>query len=198
MKAIKAPALPPIVGHRAWTDEEIAQFRAHWSYGTEARLQFELAFMLAARRINVKGLGPQHIKNGRMEFKHAKNGNWVSIPMSPELRLAIQSRPHKDGLTFLRPCGLSRMTRRMRGWCTSAGLPPDCRLHGLRATRCTVIANAGGSPHSIMAVSGQKTLAQVERYTRHVDRRRLADEAMALVEAARRRSLKLVSSDDAS
>jgi integrase len=192
MRMIKAPPRPPIKGHRAWTDEEIAQFRAHWSYGTEARLQFELAFGLAARRVNVAKLGPQHIKNGRVEFEHAKKGDWVSIPLSQDLRLAINARPYKTGLTFLAPANLNEMSERFKRWCAAAGLPPDCRMHGLRAARCRVIAEANGSARMIMAVSGHKTLSEVQHYTNHVDRRRLADEAAALEhEAARRRNLKV-------
>jgi integrase len=189
IRMVKAPPRPAIIGHRAWTDEELEQYRAHWSYGTEARLQFELAFGLAARRINIAALGPQHVKNGRMEFTHAKRGDWVSIPISPELKFAIGTRPYKTGLTFLEPVTLQQMTERFKEWVAAAGLPPDCRLHGLRGARCRVIAEANGSARTIMAVSGHKTLSEVQRYTDKVDRRRLADEAVALErEAARRRS----------
>jgi hypothetical protein len=59
-------------GHRSWTDEELEKYRAYWPYGSYARLVFELAFELAARRIDIGALGPQHIKNGCINFTHAK------------------------------------------------------------------------------------------------------------------------------
>jgi hypothetical protein len=41
------------------------------------------------------------------------------------------------------------------------------------------LAEAGATAHELMAVSGHKTLTEVQRYTKDADRRRLADAAMA-------------------
>ena len=49
--------------------------------------------------------------------------------------------------------------------------------HGLRKAMCVRLANAGCSPHQIMAISGHLTLSEVTRYTIEVDRARLAQEA---------------------
>jgi hypothetical protein len=53
-------------------------------------------------------------------------------------------------------------------WATEAGLPARCRMHGLRK---------GGMRR--LAVSGHKTLTEVQRYTVDADMKRLADSAMA-------------------
>jgi len=60
----------------------------------------------------------------------------------------------------------------MRDAMTEAGLPLDCRPHGLRKTFGRLLADAGASTHDIMAALGHLTLAEAERYTREADRRR--------------------------
>jgi hypothetical protein len=46
------------------------------------------------------------------------------------------------------------------------------------ARRATRLADAGKTVHQIAAVSGHKTLKEIERYTRQADQRRLAREAL--------------------
>ncbi|MGI8725900.1 MAG: tyrosine-type recombinase/integrase, partial [Methyloceanibacter sp.] len=55
-----------------------------------------------------------------------------------------------------------------------AGLSP----HGLRKAFCRVAAEAGLTPHEIMAISGHTTLKEVARYTLAADRKRMAVEGM--------------------
>ena len=40
------------------------------------------------------------------------------------------------------------------------------------------LAEAGATAHEIMAVTGNKTLSEVERYTKAADRKHLAESAM--------------------
>lgn len=42
--------MPKTKGHHTWTDEEIAQYRAHWPLGTQQRLVMEFALETASRR----------------------------------------------------------------------------------------------------------------------------------------------------
>jgi len=65
----------------------------------------------------------------------------------------------------------------MRKWTDKAGLP-DCSAHGLRKACARRLAEAGATPHEIMSITGHKTLAEVERYTRAFGREGLADSAM--------------------
>jgi integrase len=64
-------------------------------------------------------------------------------------------------------------------WATDAGLPAHCRLHGLKKAGMTRLANDGATTHELMAVSGHKTLAEVERYTQEANDKLLATSAMA-------------------
>jgi integrase len=69
-------------------------------------------------------------------------------------------------------------SNQFRRWCDDAGLPPECSFHGLRKAALTRLADAGKTVHQIAAVSGHKTLKEIERYTRGADQRRLAREAL--------------------
>jgi integrase len=60
-----------------------------------------------------------------------------------------------------------------------AGLPARCKAHGLRKAAARRLAEAGCSAHEIMAVTGHKTLSEVERYTRMASQERLNAAAMA-------------------
>jgi hypothetical protein len=50
-------------------------------------------------------------------------------------------------------------------------------FHGLGATGCTILSDAGCSAHEIAAWSGHKTLKQVEEYCRAANQKRLARNA---------------------
>jgi integrase len=63
-----------------------------------------------------------------------------------------------------------------------AGLPPGLNVHGLRKLAATTFADLGCSPHHIKAITGHKTLAMVEHYTRSVSQEHLAREAMDIWE----------------
>ena len=63
-----------------------------------------------------------------------------------------------------------------------AGLPAGLSSHGLRKAMCRRLAEAGCTPHQIMAVSGHKTLSEVTRYTVAANRARLAVGAMGKIE----------------
>ena len=60
----------------------------------------------------------------------------------------------------------------MRDAMTAAGLPLDCKPHGLRETLGRKLADAGVSAQDIMAALGHTTLAQAELYTKETNRRR--------------------------
>jgi len=70
----------------------------------------------------------------------------------------------------------------MRDAMTEAGLPLDCRPHGLRKTFGRLLADAGATAHEIMAALGHLTLAEAERYTREADRRRGGRRAIVKLE----------------
>jgi len=65
-----------------------------------------------------------------------------------------------------------------RDQCDKANLH-HCSAHGLRKATAAALAEAGASTHEIAAVTGHMSLEEVERYTRAVRKKKLADAAMA-------------------
>jgi hypothetical protein len=72
--------------------------------------------------------------------------------------------------------GVSQM---MRAAIKDAGLPAKCVSHGLRNATMRRPAEGGKTEKQIAAVSGHKTLREIERYTAAADQRRLAKDAMS-------------------
>ena len=66
----------------------------------------------------------------------------------------------------------------MRDWCDQANLP-HCSAHGLRKATPTQMAEEGATPHALMAITGHRSLEEVERYTRAAQKKKLADSDMA-------------------
>jgi integrase len=175
--------LPATKGHHTWTDDEIKQYREHWPLGTQQRLVMEFALETASRRGEVVRLGPQHVKNGRIRIERAHGSLDVDIPITPELRAACDAMP-KAHLTYIvtthsKPRSKYGLGNDFAKWATDAGLPKRCRLHGLKKGGMRRLAEAGTTSHELMAISGHKTLSEVERYTRDADRKRLATSGMA-------------------
>lgn len=170
-------------GHHTWTDDEIAQYRAHWPLGTQARLVMEFALETASRRGEVVRLGPQHVKNGRIRIERTHGSEDVEIPISPQLQAACDAMP-KAHLTYIvtaygKPRSKYGLGNDFAKWATQAGLPAHCRLHGLKKGGMRRLAEAGSTAHELMAISGHKTLSEVQRYTKDADRKKLADSGMA-------------------
>lgn len=60
-------------------------------------------------------------------------------------------------------------------------MPAGAAAHGLRKAAARRLAEAGASAHEIMAVTGHRTLKEVERYTRTAAMKGLATSAMARI-----------------
>jgi integrase/recombinase XerD len=131
-------------------------------------------------------LGRQHVRDGRIRFRQAKNEHRnpieVDIPLHPNLAASIAAT-EVGNLSFLitqygKPFTANGFGNKFKDWCRQAGLP-HCSSHGLRKATAAALAEAGATPHEIMAITGHQTLDEVERYTKAARRTKLADEAMA-------------------
>ena len=174
--------LPKTKGHYTLTNDEIEQYRTHWPLGTQQRLVFEFALETVSRRGEIVRLGPQHVKNGRIYIERTHGSADVEILMSPELQAACDAMP-KAHLTYIvtaygKPRSKFGLGTDFAKWATAAGLPPRCRLHGLKKGGMCRLGYAGLTTLEIMAISGHKTLSEVERYTRDAQRKLLADQGM--------------------
>jgi hypothetical protein len=181
-EGIPGVKLPKTKGHHTWTDDEIEQYRAYWPLGTQQRLVMEFALETTSRRGEIVRLGPQHVKNGRIRIERTHGSEDVDILMSPELQAACDAMP-KAHLTYVvtaygKPRSKYGLGTDFARWATEAGLPTRCRLHGLKKGGMRRLAESGNTTHELMAISGHRTLTEVQRYTDAADRKRLADQGM--------------------
>jgi integrase len=110
------------------------------------------------------------------------------IPILPGLRTSIDAC--KSGhLTYLvTQFGQPFTANGFGGWfrkrCDEAGLP-HCSAHVLRKAGATIAAERGASEHELMAIFGWESPKQAALYTRKANRKRLAKQAMHLIEPER-------------
>jgi integrase len=172
-------------GFHAWDEGEIARFFEVHEPGTVAHRAVTLMLYTGAARVDAVKLGPMNMKGGRLEYRRQKtaktNGILVSIPVHPDLAEVLANCP-ADRPFLATAYGKSRspdgLGNLMREWCDKAGLS-ECSAHGLRKACARRLAEAGATAHEIMAVTGHKTLAEVQRYTETAMREGLADSAHA-------------------
>jgi integrase len=172
-------------GHHTWAVEEIEQYNERHPIGSQARLALDILRYTTGRREDAPRLGRQHIRDGRVRFRQAKNDHRnpidIDIPLHPALSTSIAAT-NVGNMTFLitvygKPFTANGFGNKFKDWCRQAGLP-HCSAHGVRKSTSTALAEAGATPHEIMAVTGHQTLEEVERYTKAARRKKTADAAM--------------------
>lgn len=167
---------------RAWTDAEMAAFERRWPIGTKQRTAYALMLNAGTARVDVHRITWSQIDIDTVGYTRHKSGVPVEIEIAEGLRAALAEVP-KEHMTvinteFGRPFTIDGFSQFMRDAMTAAGLPLDCKPHGLRKTLGRLLADAGATAHDIMAALGHTTLAQAEKYTREADRRRGAKRAV--------------------
>ncbi len=153
--------------------------------GTRERLALALLLFTSQRRSDVVRMGQQHLRGEAIEVRQVKTGAHLVIPIHPDLRAGLAAVP-EGRLPFLltgqgrafTPAGFAQ---RFKEWATEADVQAGRSPHGLRKAAARRLAEAGCTAHQIAAVTGHKTRAEVERYTRAVDQEKLAVAAMARI-----------------
>ncbi|WP_176695944.1 tyrosine-type recombinase/integrase [Phenylobacterium immobile] len=172
-------------GFRPWEEEDIAKFEKVHQRGSRERLALTLLLYTGQRRSDVVGMGRQHVGKGLIRVKQQKTGTELWIPLHPRLKAEIDAAP-KTNMTLLvtqydKPFTAAGFGNWFADAVTAAGLPEGSASHGLRKAAARRLAEAGCTPHQIMAVTGHKNLSEVTLYTASADQRRLAKEAMKMV-----------------
>jgi enterobacteria phage integrase len=172
--------------HHTWTDAELAQFERHWPLGTRERLAFALLLYTAQRGGDVVKMVRNDIVEGyiRVAQDKARKGttNELMIPIHPALARALKAGPvvgMQHLITDARGRPLRGLTRLIETAAERAALPSHCVAHGLRKAALRRIAEHGGTTKEIAAVSGHRSLSEIEHYTRAADQVRLAMAAVA-------------------
>jgi len=181
---IKRPKTKEI---RAWTDAELAAYEARWPIGKKERTAYALMLYAGTARVDVHRMTWRQVDATGIDYVRNKTGVPVPLGLHTELHgvLAAAARDHVTiiNTAYGQPFSLNGFSQFMRRAIREAGLPLDCKPHGLRKTLGRIMADAGVSAHDIMAALGHTTLAEAERYTREADRRRGAHRAVLKLEA---------------
>lgn len=171
-------------GFHTWDEDELAQFFEVHKPGTLAHTAVTLMLYTGAARVDAVKLGPQNIRNGKIEYRRQKTqrsgGVLISIPIHPDLAEVLTGLPNDRPFLATNKgkeraaAGLGNLMQR---WTEEAKLP-RCSAHGLRKACARRLAEAGATAHEIGAVTGHKSLALVQRYTEAAGREGMADSAI--------------------
>jgi integrase len=170
---------------RSWTEAEISQFEAHWPIGSQERLGFSLMLFTGQRRSDVHRMTWADVTGDTIKVVQQKTGAKLTIPLHPALQSILSQTKRQHVSMLVNGWGRAFTAHGFSVWLreaiTAAGLPMDAQPHGLRKAAARRLAEAGCSAKMIMAVTGHKSLAEAERYTREADQVRLAADAMAMM-----------------
>lgn len=169
-------------GFHSWDEAEIEAFEARWAIGTRERLAFGLLLYTAQRRSDVVRMGRQHIRAGAIDVRQEKTGKLLTIPLHPSLVAILEAAPKGNMTLLVTAYGKPFSPAGFGGWfrkaCDAAGLK-GCSAHGLRKAAARRLAEAGCSAHEIAAMTGHDSLAEVQRYAKAAEQKRLAQAALA-------------------
>lgn len=182
VKGVKRPKART-EGHKAWTDEDILKYYKTHPTGSKARLAMDLLLFTGLRRIDVCRIGPQHVKDGVIEYRTEKTAEPVYITIHPTLQKSMDACVSGQ-LAFI----VTETTNKpfeseasFGNWfadqCKEAGV--DSRAHGLRKKLAELVAEAGGSNSELKAMFGWTSDAMANLYTRKASRKALSESGAA-------------------
>lgn len=172
--------------YHTWTDAEIAQFERRWPLGTRERLAFALLLYTAQRggdvvRMVRSDIVGEHIRVAQDKTRKGTT-NELLIPIHQALARALQAGPvvgMQHVITDARGRPLRNLTELIEAAVKRAGLPSRCVAHGLRKAALRRLAEHAATTKEIAAVSGHRSLSEIERYTARADQAGLAELAIA-------------------
>jgi enterobacteria phage integrase len=165
-----------------WNESEIAVFERRWPEGSRERLTFALLLYTGQRGSDVHRMMWVDIVGDTIRVAQQKTATKLIIPIHDELRRALELASKSGNSILVTAYGklfsLKGFGQMISTAIREAGLPERCKAHGLRKAAARRLAEAGCSANEIAAITGHKTLAEVERYTRAADQERLARQAI--------------------
>jgi integrase len=165
-----------------WNEEEIATFEKRWPEGSRERLAFALLLYTGQRGSDVHRMLWVDYVGDTIRVAQQKTKTKLTIPIHENLEdlLDAANRDHATIVVtaYKKPFSVKGFGNMMSDAIREAGLPQRCKPHGLRKAAARRLAEAGCSASEIMAITGHKTLAEVERYTRAAEQEQLARRAI--------------------
>jgi integrase len=174
-------------GYKTGTEADIERIEARHAIGTKERLAFALIIYTGQRRSDVVEMGPHHIHDGVLTIDQGKTEGGeeahLEIPVHPKLKAIIEATPTIGMKTFLvthfgKPYTAPGFGNWFREVCDAANCH-DVSAHSFHKATARRLAEIGCTAHQIAAITGHASIAEVQRYTKAADRKRMAKEAMA-------------------
>jgi integrase len=180
-------------GFRAWSEEEVRRYEAHWPLGTRQRVWLDVLLYSGLRRGDAVKLGRGHVRvfnsKGRRIRVHTiatqKSGETVDVtlPILPQLQVTLDAGPI-GAETYIAGVRGKPFTKEGFGTafadaCKLAGVPG--RAHGLRKLGASRAANNGATVNQLQALFGWTDVKMPMLYTKSADRKRLSVEAASLL-----------------
>ncbi len=180
LKTVRAN-LDDEVGHKTWTEADLAQFEAAYPVGSRERLAYSVFLYTGLRVGDAARLGHQHVqRDGSIQIRTEKTGAEVFLPVLAPLQRALDAGPHgRDGeLAFITgPRGHAWGKAHLGDWFAEAakkvGLV-DCTAHGLRKAGAKRCAEAGATVNQMMAIFGWVRPDMAIKYTFGASKKRMA------------------------
>jgi integrase len=167
--------------HRIWSDAEIAAMTS--AAAGEVALPCLIALHTAQRQADVLRLPWSAYDGSTIRLRQGKTGVPLVLPVPVELAVVLDALARRSLVICLtesgRPWSSPHFAHRFAAVRKDLGLAGDLHFHGLRHTAATRLAESGASAHEIQAMTGHKTLANVQRYTQAVEQAGLARNAVA-------------------
>lgn len=170
-----------------WSVADLENYRAVHPFGSSAHLALSLLMFTACRIGDVWWLGRSNETDidgiPHLDWQPGKSGSArVTIPIAPPLLRSIRALKVIGPSYILTEHGqrhrsAKAFANRFRKWCLEAGLE-NRSAHGIRKAAGELMALQGATQYAIMAVHGHTQAKTSEQYTRGVNRRALAADAM--------------------
>lgn len=176
MKLPRGGSLP------AWLWEEADEAQA--KLPEHLRRVVVLARYTGQRRGDLIAMTWRAFDGTTIRVRQQKTGEELVIPCHPVLRMELlRWKAEARSLTILtnmlgQPWTPQHLSHSLPKSLRRIGLRDRINVHGLRKLAAASLAEAGCSTHEIMAITGHRTLAMVDHYTRSANQRRLANAAI--------------------
>lgn len=178
---VRVKSLPG--GHLpAWTPENAAIARA--KLPDHMRRVVILALYTGQRRGDLCSMRWSAYDGQVIRLTQEKTGAELVIPAHPELKAEMDEWKRSAASTTILvnadgvPWKPNNLSYHMGAALERIGLPPDLNVHGIRKLAAANLADVGCSTKEIGAITGHRTLAMIELYTRSADQQKLASAAI--------------------
>lgn len=190
---VRGVKLPPLGSRRRWSDDAIEAAAGY--LGEPMRRALVLALYTGQRRGDVAAMRWDQYDGHAISLVQIKTGTPLWVPCHAALRgeldewkrtaTSVAILAKDDGRPWASSNSLGSAFSRAK-----ADNPAIAHLtfHGLRKTAGAKLAEAGCTPHEIMAVLGHKTLKEAERYTAEASQQTRASAAILKLETSFRDS----------